>query len=247
MRVATRRLRAFLRTARTRLDRQWAQALRDELRWLGGVLGDVRDLDVLLEHLRADAESLEPRERRTFARVLGRLEDERGTRRAALLEALRSERYVQLLDRVEEATTAPKLAPDADERPLSDLPAAEFRRLRRAVKALPPDPTDEELHELRIHGKRARYAAELAERAVGKPATRFIAEAKRFQDVLGEHQDAVVAEERLRALVREGGGAATGLAVGRVVERQRERRRAARAALPAAWKRLERRGKATWQ
>ena len=52
MRVATRRLRAFLRTGRPLLDADWAEALRLELRWLGGVLGPVRDLDVLIGHLR---------------------------------------------------------------------------------------------------------------------------------------------------------------------------------------------------
>ena len=48
MRVATRRLRAFLRAGRDLLDPVWAEPLREELRWLGGVLGRVRDLDVLV-------------------------------------------------------------------------------------------------------------------------------------------------------------------------------------------------------
>ena len=39
---------------------------------------------------------------------------------------------------------------------------AEFGRLRKAVRGLPPDPSNAELHDVRIRGKRARYAAELA-------------------------------------------------------------------------------------
>ena len=35
MRVATRRLRAFLRAARPLLDLEWAESLREELAWLG--------------------------------------------------------------------------------------------------------------------------------------------------------------------------------------------------------------------
>jgi CHAD domain-containing protein len=52
---------------------------------------------------------------------------------------------------------------------------------------------------------------------------------KALQETIGEHQDAVVAEARLRAAAR----ARTALAAGRLIEAQRSRRRAARAAYPA--------------
>ena len=99
---------------------------------------------------------------------------------------------------------------------------------------------------IRIRGKRARYAAELAEPVAGKKATSFIREAKAFQDVLGEHQDAVFAEEKVRALLTELGGASTAFAAGRLVERQRERREEARGSFRKAWKALERRGRQAW-
>ena len=57
-RVATRRLRAFLRAGRELLDPAWAEPLREELRWLGGALGPVRDLDVLIERLAVEVETL---------------------------------------------------------------------------------------------------------------------------------------------------------------------------------------------
>ena len=47
MRVAVRRLRAILRASRALFDPAWVDRLRDELDWLGGRLGLVRDLDVL--------------------------------------------------------------------------------------------------------------------------------------------------------------------------------------------------------
>ena len=75
-----------------------------------------------------------------------------------------------------------------------------------------------------------------------KPGSRFIARAKILQDVIGEHQDACVAEERIRALAQRGGGA-TGIAAGRLVERQRRRKRAARHAYRQAWRRLEQAGR----
>jgi CHAD domain-containing protein len=61
-----------------------------------------------------------------------------------------------------------------------------------------------------------------------------------LQDVLGDHQDAAVAEARIRALVPARAAAAQAIAAGRVIERQHERRRAARAAYPEAWRDLVR-------
>jgi hypothetical protein len=63
--------------------------------------------------------------------------------------------------------------------------------------------------------------------------------------VIGDHQDAVVAEGRLRELALRGGGK-TGLAAGRLVERQRQRKREARRAYPPAWSRLEKAGRKTF-
>ena len=61
-----------------------------------------------------------------------------------------------------------------------------------------------------------------------------------LQDVLGEHQDAIVAEGRLRELLATSPGSGAAFAAGRLVERERTRRTAARAALPKAWRKLER-------
>ena len=59
-RVGTRRLRSHLRTFRPVLDHAWADGLRDELRWIGDLLGHVRDDDVLLELLQFAARRLFP-------------------------------------------------------------------------------------------------------------------------------------------------------------------------------------------
>ncbi len=147
-------------------------------------------------------------------------------------------RYIALIERLDAETKAPP--PGRRARSLRDLAAREFRRLRKAVRALGPEPPDDELHATRIAVKRARYAAELAERSVGREAAAVIRDAKVLQDVLGDHQDAAVAEARIRALVRPRTPAAQAIAAGRVIERQHERRRAARAAYPKAWRDLER-------
>jgi CHAD domain-containing protein len=244
LRVAARRLRALLRAADALLVPEWSEPLRNELKWLGGELGPARDLDVLLEHLRADAAGLGDDEA-PFDVVLHRLEGERAAARERLEAALTSERYRELLGALDAASRAPH-ARQLDA-PLDELAHKEFKRLAKAVKRLGDDPTDDALHRVRIKGKRARYASELAEPLMGKRARRVVARAKDFQDVVGEHQDAVVAEERLRALVPElGSDGAVLLSTGRVIERQRRRRQEARAALPKTWARLERAGRSAW-
>jgi CHAD domain-containing protein len=56
---------------------------------------------------------------------------------------------------------------------------------------------DHELHEARKSYKRARYAVEVFEPTVGKPAKELIKALTELQDVLGAHQDSVVARELL--------------------------------------------------
>ncbi|HLB04848.1 MAG TPA: CYTH and CHAD domain-containing protein [Gaiellaceae bacterium] len=245
LRVATRRLRALLRAARPLLASEWTAAVRGELDWLGGALAPVRDLDVLIEHLEQEVADFERPDRRAATRLIESLAEERAEARQTLLAALRSARYLSLLDALERGCSATRLStPDISPR---EIARREFRRLRRSVQSLGPEPADAELHATRIMGKRARYAAELAETTVGKPASEFVRRAKDFQDVVGEHQDAVVAEQRLRELLRHTRGTHTGFAAGRLVERERARRRAARAAFPKTWARLERSGLRAWQ
>jgi CHAD domain-containing protein len=129
---------------------------------------------------------------------------------------------------------------------LPALAAEAFAKLGQAVDLLDPNPSEEALHAVRIRGKRARYAAELAEASVGKRAGRFLRRAKAFQDLLGDHQDAHVAETRLRAFVAGVRDVRAAFATGRLVERQRARRAAARAAFPDAWRRLAKAGRKAW-
>jgi CHAD domain-containing protein len=244
LRVAVRRLRAMLRAARPMLAPEWSEPLRDELKWLGGELGPLRDADVFLAYLRGEADDFEASDREGLEQLEALVEDDRRAAHARALAALRSERYLSLLRELERTARAPRVRSARAE--LDAIAGTEFRKLRKAARKIRRSSTDEELHALRIRGKRARYAAELAATAVGKRARKFLKVAKRFQDVVGEHQDAVVAEEHLRALEARGGREA-GFVAGRLVERQRARRRQARGELEGAWKRLERAGRRAWR
>jgi CHAD domain-containing protein len=238
IRVAARRSRAMLRAARPMLDPSWSEPLRDELKWLGGSLGRRRDLDVLIARLQGQIDELDQPERTSADALLEQLAQERETAQAIAVDALRSDRYYALLDQLEGAARGPRVR--RGEVSLRKLARKEFQRLRKAAEVIGPSSTDDELHRARIHGKRARYTAELAESEVGEPARRVVERAKAFQDVLGAHQDAIVAEARLRELQADLGSSGAAFAAGRLVEQERERRREARAQLPKAWRRLDR-------
>ncbi len=233
-RVAARRTRAFLRASRGYVDPEWARALADPLQELGRVTGPVRDLDVLAEHVRSELETLDPAERSGADLLRARLDAERSSARRQLLDALDSDSYRALLGRLR---IRPRLAPDVSSVPLDRIARKAFRRLVRAVEKLDPAPDDAAVHRLRIKLKRARYAAELSG-ADGGRAERFLSRAKALQDLLGEHQDAVVAERRLRELALAGVSASEAFVAGRLAERQRVRRERVAKRLPKAWKRL---------
>jgi len=230
MRVAVRRSLALLRAGRN-LAAGDATELADGLRRLGGELGAVRDLDVLLERLRGEAAELGDPDAGAAARLLEGLEREREAARASLLAALDNDGYRALLDRFEAHVDG--LEPAEGGASLGDLVRRQAAKLRRAVRALPADPPDDELHAVRKLGKRTRYAAELA----GKK--RVVRHAKRLQDVLGSHQDAVVAEERLRSLAAAA-PPDEAIVAGRLAERERARRAEARRRWSKVWRRLDR-------
>ena len=244
LRVATRRSRAALRLFRPLLDEERAAALRAELTWAAGVLGAVRDLDVLLDRLRGQlARTGVPRSAARW--VLGRLQRERRAAQAALVEALRSSRFAALVEALDAVKASP---PDGWPATAADWGAAAIRRAARRVgrwQAAAGEPTGAELHRLRIAFKRFRYTCEFFADALGDEVREAIRELVRFQDILGAHQDAVVALHRLDGLVgaAAGSGARPALlvALGALQQVQREEAIGRRDAFARAWPRLPKR------
>jgi CHAD domain-containing protein len=242
MRVAVRRLRAILRASRDLFDARWVERLRSELDWLGGRLGLVRDLDILDAYLRPRLAALEGAEHRAGQRVLRRLSADRARAQADLHAALDNPRYPRILEQLETFLSRPPAS--ASDVSLPDVAATEWKRLRKAVQKLPGRPSADDLHAVRIKVKRARYAAELARAAAGERGKRFINQAKKLQDILGDLQDAVVIEQYLHDAIDHTKPAQ---ALGKdLVKRQRKRRKKARAAFFEEWPKLKRRGREAW-
>lgn len=246
MRVATRRLRSCFRTCDRLLDRAATDPLRDELKWLAAELGADRDREVLTARLADGLSALPPRQ--LLGPVAERLDafsaHRRSGSRARLGDVLDSDRYLGLLESLAALLDRPPLlkrAARAPERPFRRALARDFDRVAARVgEALAADEGDERdraLHDARKAAKRLRYAAEAARPVLGAPAKEYTALVAELQQLLGDHQDSLLAREALLELAAE--AAASGepsFTYGVLHERERELARGYGAGLPEAWR-----------
>ncbi|MET8681644.1 CYTH and CHAD domain-containing protein [Streptomyces sp. NPDC004647] len=250
MRVATRRMRSAFKSFRKILDRGVTDPVSDELKWLAAELGVDRDREVLTARLYERLGELP--HNLLIGPVRGRLRTwsnaQRSGSRHQVTTVLDSERYLALLDTLDVLIADPPLLPGAGSKPPDVLPAAilrDFKRLSgrmdKALSAAEGTERDIAMHEARKAAKRVRYAAETARPAIGKPAKRFVRHMKTLQDVLGDHQDSVVARGALRDLAVQSQASGESAFTFGVLFGHEEMRAAAREhELPEAWKEASR-------
>jgi len=257
MRVATRRLRAALSLFSDILALR-AQRVREELRWLGHALGEVRDLDVQIEQLHAWRDESAERQK-DLTPLHAVLERQRNEARQRMLAVLDSDRYRKLVGSITSMfDRGPVPVIDAGQVPVleaaPDLLTKRYRRFRKAGDAITPASPSEEFHELRKRGKRLRYALEFFGDVYGKSTKEMVAPLITMQDILGAHQDAYVAVARLRELSTTEGDqlpSSTAFAMGEIAERYAQQTAELRSQFPDAyqalqgrrWQRLRRRMK----
>jgi CHAD domain-containing protein len=195
MRVATRRLRSTLKTFKRSFDGDTAPRVADDLKWLAHLLGEVRDGQVLtgklLGPVEQDGPEFAPVAERLKAHLTAKVDDGR----AALGRELDGERYLRLLDAIDVLVDTANGERDPQRRAGKALAKAD-RLLDEAMT----DGVDAELHEARKAYKGARYAVEVFAPEGGKPGKELIKRLTDLQDVLGAHQDSVVAREIIREL-----------------------------------------------
>lgn len=192
-RKALRRLRSVLRVYAEAFDRDAAVALEREARWFTGLLGPVRDADVLRQRFSgtAVAETLDQQRRRDS--VLAR-------------RAVDSQRYRLFRAQIDRWSQQPPFtsvatAPaDTMVEFVKDARRVERKRIRNALR---PSATDEMLHRARKAARRHRYAGEAARPALGRKARRRVRHSKQLQQILGRHQDAAVATTFLLGIASE--------------------------------------------
>ncbi|MFI7704553.1 CHAD domain-containing protein [Nonomuraea sp. NPDC049480] len=204
MRVACRRLRSAMKAFKTVV--MDTEELQEELQWLGTVLGEARDLEVtrarfgkLLARVAPEL-ILGPIQARLGSDLLER-EQEAYVR---IKEALSGDRYYALLNALDALVAGPKLgkaaAKPAQEQ-LSTIASANWRRVTKAYDTAQAiedlERREIAMHDVRKAAKRARYTAEALTPALGKDMARLAKLAEDIQEVLGTHQDGVVAQETL--------------------------------------------------
>jgi CHAD domain-containing protein len=246
MRVATRRLRSTLRTFKGQWAPEQAGFVSAELKWLADLLGGVRDGQVLTARLTAAANEAGSEVTGVATRLAAHLGAQVEAGRAALGVALDGTRYLRLLDELDALA-------DTDRRP------GRPKRVRgRARKSLakadallavvrPGAGRDEQLHDARKAYKRARYAVEVFVPTVGGPAKRLTKRLTDLQDVLGTHQDTVVARELLKDLAgRAHADGENGFGYGVLYARQQRAGEETLLDLPAARAAAGKRGLRSW-
>ena len=193
MRMTVRRLRSVLATYRPLLDAERSEPLRAELKWLGALLGEVRDAEVLRKRLTRWAAQHGPGPTGVDA-LRAALAERQAQGRARLLPELDSDRYRALIAAL--ADGVPWSEADPGKKALRKRLRRSWRRLAAAADAAAQTDEEEErrrrLHEVRKKAKRVRYAAESLGAIFGKDAERLGKAAKSIQSTLGDLNDAAV-------------------------------------------------------
>jgi CHAD domain-containing protein len=198
MRVAARRMRSAFKAFKTIVT--GTQAVQEELRWLGNVLGEVRDLEVIRARFAGHLRGLPPE--LVQGPIRTRLDDDLLAREqeayGRIREALSGERYYALLNTLDDLLVRPELTKKAGrtaDPTLAGVAAKNWHRVTASYDAAQAIEDEERreiaMHDVRKAAKRARYTAE----ALGmKPLAKH---AESVQEVLGLYQDGVVAQETL--------------------------------------------------
>ncbi|WP_328503153.1 CYTH and CHAD domain-containing protein [Streptomyces sp. NBC_00457] len=245
LRVATRRMRSAFRSYGKVLDRTVTDPIGDELKWLAGELGVDRDQEVLTERLTAALDEL-PRTLvsgpvRTRLRTWSHAR--RGGSRRRLIAVLDGKRYLALLETLDALIADPPLlaaAAGSPEKVIGKAVRKDFSRVSALVEeglGLPSGhDRDVPLHEARKEAKRTRYSAESAVPALGDPAAALLNSMKSLQNLLGDHQDSVMAREALRELAQQAHAAGeSAFTYGLLYGREEQRAAADEAELPGLW------------
>ncbi len=203
-RVALRRIRSNLRTFRLALDPAWGTALRAELAWYGNRLGESRDLHILHEMLLAKGpDAIGPEQ-------VARVEEVITAQTAETISEIATERgkarRFQLTEQMMVLWDGPEWKPKA-QRPATEVLPPMLKRAWHdasgAARTARKDPSDANLHRLRIRVKDLRYGCETIALIEGSPARKTAKAAEALQGRLGDVHDVVFSIAWLETLAED--------------------------------------------
>ncbi|MCX7668622.1 MAG: CHAD domain-containing protein, partial [Anaerolineae bacterium] len=240
MRVATRRMRAALALFAPYYKPKALKPLGKGLRRAGRTLGAVRDLDVLIGKARAYGERLAAEGRGDLTPLLeawtAAREEARG-RLLAYLDGAAYRRFVAAFTAFLVTPSAPLADPTASDQVRHVAPRLILERYEavRSFERRLPDGDLATYHALRIECKGLRYALEFFRDVLGAETPALIKQVTAMQDLLGELQDARVAEQLLTSFLQEAATTADLSGVQTYLAAQQSRQRELLAAFPAPW------------
>jgi CHAD domain-containing protein len=256
LRVAARRLRSTLRTFRALFDATRARALEARLRDLNLLLNPARDGEVQLQRFDAEINRLDSRDvlGPVAARLQGHLRSQHLRGRERALARMREPEYLDFLENLIAFVTEPpytalgqRLAGPTLTGPVRKADRKLRRRVRRALETPAGPEQDAALHAARKAAKRLRYAAETLTQSHTPHAARHAQRSKKAQNLLGEHQDCVVAQTALRefAIAANFAGESS-FTYGLLLGGERDQARLTRDTLSARWPALSRKRDRRW-
>jgi CHAD domain-containing protein len=247
-RVAIRRTRSALATLTGVFPPEPVASFQREFRATGEYTGPVRDLDVYLlrrpEYTAVLPAELRPGLEPLFAALAGR----RTAAQRRLVAALSGDPHRDLIARWERFLGREEQRRLDDSRRAS-LPAEDlarwalrkrYRRMLKRGRSIDDATPDEQLHRMRIDGKKLRYLLEFfAALFPARPQTRLVKQLKTLQDNLGDFNDLSVQLADLRAMLAAEGdqapSAAAAAALGGLIVQLRLRKRGVRKQFGAAF------------
>jgi CHAD domain-containing protein len=203
-RIAVRRTRSLLTLLKKLLPVEKTHYFQDEFRWLGSITGPVRDIDVYLlerdDYMALIPLSLQP----GLDLFFEDLENRRSQELKELRSQLGSQRYTDLLNEWRDYLSAPDSELFSGNRAQDCKPEVDaiirkrFKGFLRHGSRIDAASADEELHSLRIKGKKMRYLLEFFRSFYDEELMeRFLKQMKRLQDNLGDFNDLSVQQEVL--------------------------------------------------
>ena len=209
-RVATRRMRSALILFHNALPERTVIYFEERLKWLGGLFGAVRDLDVFIINLTSYKDKLSsfPKEKRQTLESL--VVERRRAPLIALNEALNSRRYHYFERRLTRFLEEPSSASSGSRmgmKPIREVaPQAITQRFENVIaqsrKTL-ANPKLNEFHCLRIQMKRLRYTVEFMAPPYGAAFDDLIQRSVAVQDCLGELQDTVSHQKLIKTILAD--------------------------------------------
>lgn len=215
-RVAVRRTRSLLTLMKGVFPPEVRKEALSLFSRVGEMTGPLRDLDVYLlrypDYLELLPEQFHPGLREIFARVARRRAAIRREMDARLeeneLQVLLSEWSHFLTEGIPAGEDAPPQAHLSIGVLANRMITKRYRRLLKLGSTGGKEFSDEDLHRLRIEGKKLRYSLEFfASLYSGRTVLKLLGTLKKLQDHLGDHHDLVIQVADLRSLLEEKGGA----------------------------------------